>query len=123
MEKIKNYLIKKMIYRQTLYTEIEYLKGVGPKRAESLQKELNIFTFKDLLNHFPFRYVDKTKFYKVKEIQSDTTYIQTKGEIRNLREAGSGRSKRLIADLIDSTGSIELVWFKGTKWIKNSIKD
>lgn len=111
-----------MIYRQTLYTEIEYLKGVGPKRATVLQKELQIFTLKDLLNHFPFRYVDKTKFYKVKEVRSDSSYIQIKGEIENLREAGSGRSKRLIADLTDNTGSIELVWFKGTKWIINSIK-
>ena len=107
---------------QELFNSIEYLKGVGPKRAELLRKELGIHTFGDLLHYFPFRYVDKTKFYKTSEINSDLPYVQLVGHINNLQEVGAKHSKRLTAKFQDENGAIELVWFKGTKWIKDSIK-
>ena len=103
-------------------TPIEYLKGVGPKRGESLKKELNIFTFGDLLSTYPYRYVDKSIFYKIREIKSDNVYVQTKGTIKNIQQIGSQRSARLVATLSDETGSIELVWFKGIKWLLNKFK-
>ncbi len=105
-----------------LETSIEYLKGVGPKRAELLKKELNIFTFGDLLTYFPFRYIDKSKIYKVREITSDMSYVQLRGEITNIQLIGKSRAKRLSAYLKDETGVIELVWFKGIKWIKDKFK-
>ena len=107
---------------QELFNSIEYLKCVGPKRAELLRKELGIYTFGDLLHYFPFRYVDKTKFYKTSEINSDLPYVQLIGHINNLQEVGAKHSKRLTAKFQDENGAIELVWFKGTKWIKDSIK-
>ena len=74
---------------QQLLTSIEYLKGVGPKRAELLRSELRIHTFNDLLNYFPFRYVDKTKFYKTNEVNSDLPYVQLVGKIGELKEIGT----------------------------------
>ena len=102
----------------TLDTSIGYLKGVGPKRAELLQKELGIFTFDDLLHHFPYRYIDRTKFYKINEVHPDQPYIQVKGVLNNISMIGQGRSRRLVARLSDETGSIELVWFQGIKWVE-----
>ena len=102
-----------------LDNKIEYLKGVGPIRADVLKKELNIYTFYQLLNHFPFRYVDRSKFYTIKEVNSDTSYIQLKGKITNIQKVGKPRSQRLIATLKDNTGQIELIWFKGIKWIND----
>jgi ATP-dependent DNA helicase RecG len=105
-----------------LSTPIAYLKGVGPKRAEVLQKEMDVHTYEDLLHYYPFRYVDKSQFYKISEIHSDLPYIQLVGKIIRLEEVGQKRSKRLVAHLQDETGTLELVWFKGIKWIKNSLK-
>ena len=105
-----------------LATPIAYLKGVGPKRAEVLEKELDIQTFEDLLHYYPFRYVDKSEFYKVSEVHSDLPYIQLVGKIVRMEEVGAKRSKRLVAYVQDETGLLELVWFKGVKWVKNSIK-
>ena len=105
-----------------LETPIEYLKGVGPKRAELLKKELNVFTFEDMIEYYPFRYVDRSKFYAVKDIISDASYIQLKGTISNMKLLGKSRSQRLSAQFSDKTGTIELVWFKGIKWIKDKIK-
>ena len=107
---------------QQFFTSIEYLKGVGPKRAELLRNELGIHTFNDLLNYFPFRYVDKTKFYKTTEVNSDLPYVQIIGKIGDLKEVGAKHSKRLTAKLKDEHGALELVWFKGTKWVKEGIK-
>ena len=112
---------KKMKTVNILDNPVEYLKGVGPVRADVLKKELKIFTFNDLLHYFPFRYVDRSKFYKVSEVNSDSTYFQIKGKIINLQEVGQGRSKRLVATLWDETGNIELVWFKGIRWVINKI--
>ena len=105
-----------------LATPIAYLKGVGPKRAEVLEKDLNIRTFEDLLHYYPFRYVDKSQFYKVSEVHSDLPYIQLVGNIIRMEEVGAKRSNRLVAYVQDETGLLELVWFKGVKWVKNSIK-
>jgi len=100
-----------------LDTSIEYLKGVGPARADVLKKEVGIFNFNDLLNYFPFRYVDRSKYYKIKDINSDSTYIQISGKLSGIQLMGKPRSERLIAYLQDDTGTIELVWFKGAKWM------
>ena len=102
-----------------LQTKIEFLKGVGPKRAELLNKELGIFTFQDLLEYFPFRYVDRSKIHKVNQIYDDTVYYQLVGTISNMKTHGEPRMTRISATFTDETGSIELVWFKGLKWIKN----
>lgn len=104
-----------------LDTPIEFLKGVGPARAELLQKELGFFRFGDLLQHYPFRYVDRTKFYQVKDITSDSQLIQLKGVIDNLQTIGEKRRKRLTARFTDESGSMELVWFQGIKWIINAL--
>lgn len=100
-----------------LDTPVEYLKGVGPTRAEILKKELKIFTFGDLLTFFPFRYIDRRKFYRISEIHEDSTYIQIKAEIIRIQEAGSPRSRRIIATVRDDSGELDLVWFQGHKWI------
>ncbi len=101
-----------------LQTKIEFLKGVGPKRAELLQKELRIFTFGDLLFHFPFRYVDRSKFFTVSESNQDQAFMQFKGHVRKIRKIGQARKMRLVAEFYDSTGVIELVWFKGIKFVE-----
>ena len=102
-----------------LDTPIEYLKGVGPKRASLLRSELGIDTFTDLLHYYPFRYIDKSKIFKIAEISGDQAYVQLKGRISNMRELGQKRGKRLVAILSDDSGSVELVWFKGIKWYKD----
>lgn len=105
-----------------LSTPIEYLKGVGPQRADLLKKELGIHTFSDLLYHYPFRYVDRSMFHTIDQITEQDGFVQIKGRITGILESGVGRNKRLIAKFQDHTGMIDLVWFKGAKWIKNSLK-
>jgi ATP-dependent DNA helicase RecG len=103
-------------------TPIEFLKGVGPQRGEILKKELGIFRYYDLLTYYPFRYVDRSKFYKISEINDDSTWIQLKGVITKMESVGQKGASRIVAYLKDDTGVIELVWFKGLKWIVNSVK-
>jgi ATP-dependent DNA helicase RecG len=103
-------------------TPIEFLKGVGPQRAALLQKELNIFTFGDLLGHYPFRYEDRTRFYSVAETHESMPYVQIKGKISSMELAGVGRKKRLVANFTDGTGTLELVWFQGINWTLDKIK-
>ena len=105
-----------------LTTPIDYLKGVGPSRADLLNKELDVFTYGDLLFHYPFRYIDKSKIHKISELRQDMPYIQIKGSVIKFEEKGHKRSKRLIAHFKDETGVVELVWFKGTRWIKSGVK-
>ena len=102
-------------------TKIEFLKGVGPTKAELLNKELQIYTFGDLLQHYPFRYEDRTKFLHIREINNSGTYIQLKGKLSHVEMVGQGRKKRLVAYLSDGTGEIELVWFKGAPWIQKKL--
>jgi ATP-dependent DNA helicase RecG len=105
-----------------LDTSIEYLKGVGPKRAALLKSEINVQTFNDLLHYFPFRYIDKTKIHRIADINDDQAYVQLKGRISNMRILGHARARRLTATLTDESGSIELVWFKGIKWLDGKFK-
>lgn len=105
-----------------LNTSIEFLKGIGPNRAKLIKSELKISTFKDLLFQFPFRYIDKTSYHKISDIHSTNSEIQIIGKISDLKEVGSGYKKRLVAKFVDNTGCIELVWFKTTKWLIDSIK-
>ena len=105
-----------------LENPIEYLKGVGPTRAELLKKELSIYTYSDLLHHFPFRYIDKSLIYNICDLSEDLPYIQLRGKIIKFEEKGKFKSKRLIAHFQDDTGIIELVWFKGARWIKSGVK-
>ncbi len=106
-----------------LDTEIKYLTGIGPKRAELLGKELGIFTFRDMLYFFPFRYIDRSKVYTIRELQPTMAYIQVRGKIVGVSTVGdSPRNKRFVATLQDPTGRIDLVFFKGIKWIQEKIK-
>ena len=104
-----------------LDTKIEFLKGVGPKRAEMLRKELGISTYRQLLLHYPFRYIDKSQVFKIADINSEEIHIQLRGKVVELKTMGEKRGKRLVATLKDETGEIELVWFKGIKWLASSI--
>jgi len=106
----------------TLQTPIDYLKGVGPSRADLLKKELGIFTYQDFINLFPNRYLDKTKYYKINQLQRNASEVQIVGKIINLKMVEQKRGKRLVATFQDETGTLELVWFRGQKWIKDSIK-
>ncbi|GIV34889.1 MAG: ATP-dependent DNA helicase RecG [Chitinophagales bacterium] len=100
---------------------IEYVKGVGPQRADLLKKELQIFTVADLLQHYPFRYVDRTRFTLIRDIPADTQYVQLRGRLITLGEVGGASGKRLSGILQDSSGMIELVWFKGFRWITRAL--
>jgi len=105
-----------------LQTPIDYLKGVGPNRADLLRKELGIHTYQDLINLFPNRYIDRTQYYKINQLQRNSAEVQVIGKITSLREVAQKRGKRLIAKFQDDTGSMQLVWFRGHKWIRESIK-
>lgn len=105
-----------------LSNDIQYMPGVGPKRAELLNKELNIKTFGDLLYYFPYKYIDRTKFYTISEIRSNLPYIQVRGQIISIKAIGARHKKRLVAEFTDGSGIIELVWFQGVNWIKDSLK-
>ena len=105
-----------------LQTPIDYLKGVGPNRADLLRKELNIHTYQDLINVFPNRYLDKTQYIKINELLRNSTEVQIIGQITSIKEIAQKRGKRLVATYTDDSGSIELIWFRGLKWIKESLK-
>jgi len=103
-------------------TKIEFLKGIGPQRAALLQTELNLFTYGDLIQHYPFRYLDRTQFYQIGELHEDLPFVQIKGRIKHKELLGEGRKQRLSVILADASGEIELVWFKGVKWMNTSLK-
>ena len=105
-----------------LNTSIDYLKGVGPNRSDILKKEFQIFTYDDLLNFFPFRYIDRTKFYKISEIQKSNADVQIIGRFTDIYYFKNIKSNRLIGTFNDGNQIIEIVWFKATKWIEKSIK-
>jgi len=104
-----------------LESPIAYLKGVGPKRAELLKVELGIDTFFDLIQHLPFRYEDRSVFHKISDIQADSTSLQLRGKIIKKELVGGKRASRLVAVFKDGEGELELVWFKGAKWIINQL--
>jgi len=105
-----------------LQTPIEYLKGVGPNRGELLRKELGIHKYQDLINLFPNRYIDRTRYYKINELQNNNSEVQIIGKIINIKTVEQKRGKRLVATFVDDTGQMELVWFQGHKWIRESLK-
>jgi ATP-dependent DNA helicase RecG len=101
---------------------ITYIAGVSVQRAALLYAELGVKTCNDLLNFFPFRYIDKTTFYAIKELQPNSSEVQIVGRITSIKSVAQNRGSRLVATFQDATGSMELVWFKGQKWIKDSLK-
>jgi ATP-dependent DNA helicase RecG len=105
-----------------LTNPIEYLKGVGPMRADMLKKELGIFTFGDLLDHFPYRYVDKTRIRTVSEINHQTDAILLSGVVSSIETTGENRAKRLTAQFADRTGVLELTWFQGIHWVQKTLQ-
>jgi len=103
-------------------TPIDYLKGVGPSRADLLRKELGIHTFQDLINLFPNRYLDRTQFYKIAQLQKTNAEVQVIGKITNIKTVEQKKGKRLVATLADDSGKMELIWFRGHKWIRENLK-
>ena len=101
---------------------LEFTKGVGPQKAELLKKELGIFTIGHLIQHYPFRYEDRTKFHRISEIPTIETSVQIKGQITSLTMLGTQRNQRLVANFNDGQSSIELVWFKGATWLRKNLK-
>ncbi|GAA3559574.1 ATP-dependent DNA helicase RecG [Snuella lapsa] len=105
-----------------LQTPIDYLKGVGSNRADLLRKELGIHTYQDLINLFPNRYLDRTQYYKINQLQRNSSEVQIIGKLTSFKEVSQKHGKRLVANFTDETGAMELVWFRGQKWIKESLK-
>ncbi|NLR64008.1 ATP-dependent DNA helicase RecG [Chitinophaga varians] len=106
-----------------LSNPIEYLKGVGPQKGELLRKEIGIHTFGDLLQYFPFRYVDRTKIDKIASLSGYEDFVQIRGRILRMEVIGENRGKRLVATFKDETGVIELVWFQGWQWMQKSLRE
>ncbi len=102
-------------------TSIEYIKGVGPKRAELIAQELGIYTYGDLLVYFPFRYIDRSQFQTIQSLNNQMPYVQVKARLKQLQEVGGGRSKRLTGYFSDGSGMLEVVWFKGVQWVKDKL--
>jgi len=105
-----------------LQSDIKFLPGVGPRRAEILFNELGVKTFDDLLRHYPYKYTDRTRFYSINEIDSDQAIIQVRGKVISMELVGKRPKQRLTARFEDSTGSIELIWFQGIKWVQQTVK-
>ncbi|EHO12529.1 ATP-dependent DNA helicase RecG [Myroides odoratimimus] len=108
--------------KNLLDTPIEYLKGVGPQRADLFKRELGIFTYRDLLHLYPNRYIDRTQYYKINEFYNNNSEVQIVGKIIHIKTVEQKRGKRLVATFTDGTGQIELVWFQGYKWIQENLK-
>jgi ATP-dependent DNA helicase RecG len=106
-------------FKKMLDTSIEYLKGVGAYRAETLKSKLGIYVFEHLLEYYPFRYVDKTQFHTVSQVNSEDESYQIRGVLRRIEEQGEGNKKRVIGTFRDETGVVELIWFKGLSWAKS----
>lgn len=104
-----------------LQTEIQFIPGVGPKKAALLRSELNIYTVKDLLQYYPYRYVDRSKFYKISELHPSMPYVQIRGKFMTAKTIDANRKQRFVAHFSDGAGYIELIWFKSIKWVKDAI--
>ena len=102
--------------------DIKYLPGVGPQRASLLAKELNIVSFKDLLYYFPYKYVDRSRIYTIREIDGNMPYIQLRGKFLSFETFGEGRQRRLVGHFSDGTGVMDAVWFQGLKFVMGKIK-
>ncbi len=116
-------LFSKKMSNNLLQTPIEYLKGVGPQRGELLRKEVGIHKYEDLLNFYPNRYIDRTRYYKINELNNNVAEVQVIGKIINIKTVEFGKAKkRLVAVFVDETGQMELTWFQGHKWIRDTLK-
>ncbi|MDX9880672.1 MAG: ATP-dependent DNA helicase RecG [Prolixibacteraceae bacterium] len=102
--------------------DIMYLPGVGPKRAELLKKELQIFTCKDLLYYFPYKYIDRSRFYRITELTNNMPYVQVRGTITRFETMGERNKQRLVARFTDESGTMELIWFQGIRWVRENLK-
>lgn len=111
-----------MVESKSLQLSVEFIKGIGPQKAQALASELSIRTAAQLLTHYPFRYVDRSKIQMVAELRPDLAYVQLKGTLSNIKTIGEGRKQRLSAILSDNSGSVELVWFQSVQWIRQSVK-
>ncbi|WP_262511078.1 ATP-dependent DNA helicase RecG [Chitinophaga flava] len=124
---LSSWLIKKQLTISTftaiLSNPIEYLKGVGPQKGELLRKEIGVHTFGDLLQYFPFRYVDRTKIDKISSLSGYEDFVQIRGRILRMEVVGENRGKRLVATFKDETGVIELVWFQGWQWMQKALRE
>jgi len=109
------------LFNSILDTPIAFIKGVGPSRADVLKKDLGLFTFQDMLAHYPFRYIDRTKYFKINQITPDAQYIQIIGRVISKKVIGDKRAKRIVAVFKDETGTMELVWFQSLKWVDENI--
>jgi ATP-dependent DNA helicase RecG len=109
------------LFNSVLDTPVEFLKGVGPSRADVLKKDLGLFTYQDMLAHYPFRYIDRTKYFKINQINPDSQYIQIIGRVISKKVIGDKRAKRIVAVFKDETGMMELVWFQSLKWVDENI--
>src|SRR5674476_871768 len=105
-----------------LSQDIKFLTGVGPRKSVILNQELKVFTIGDLIYYFPYKYVDRTKFYTIREIDSNLPFIQVRGRITGSEIVGVGRNQRLVAYFTDGTGLLELIWFQGIKFVKPTLK-
>ncbi|CEJ70379.1 ATP-dependent DNA helicase RecG [Chryseobacterium oranimense G311] len=105
----------------TLETSIEYVKGIGPDRAKLIKGVLGLSTVEDLLNFYPIRYLDKNKVYKISQLEESAIEVQLKGRITQVQEVQTGKTKRLSAKFNDDTGTMDLVWFQYSKWLKEQI--
>lgn len=105
-----------------LKTPLTYLKGMGPQKADLLSGELQVFSFGDLLEYYPFRYVDRSKIASVAQLRQSVDYTQARGVLRSLKVEGAGPKQRLKGNFADATGSIELIWFKGVRWLHENLK-
>jgi ATP-dependent DNA helicase RecG len=122
LQAIQKSLISSTAMSNLLQTPIEYLKGVGPNRGDLLRKELGIRFYEDLIQHYPNRYIDRTRYYKINELRNQPAEVQLIGKIINIKMVEQKRGKRLVATFADETGQMELVWFQGHKWIKDSLQ-
>ena len=102
--------------------DIKYVPGVGPQRAFLLNKELNIYSLHDFFYYFPYKYIDRSHLYTIREIDGNMPFIQLKGQILSFETMGEGRTRRLIAHFSDGTGMIDLVWFRGIKYMMKAYK-
>jgi len=104
-------------------TKLEYLRGVGAQRAQLLGKELGLFTYGDLIQRYPFRYLDRTQFYNVVDLHDDMSFVQVKGVLRGREVIGEGPKKRMVAKVGDASGELDLVWFKGVNYLEKVVKN
>lgn len=102
--------------------DIKFLPGVGPKKAELFNKELSIFTVEDLLRHYPYKYVDRSRFYKIRELKADMAFVQIRGQFLRFEKIGEGKKQRLSAMFSDGENTIELVWFRGVRFVIDKYK-